>query len=142
MEIPVPISCYCVVLYFSHRTFYLLKTYSSTSQSSFSFIHQYLFALQQSPLYLSICVNTFTHMQHNIACETEVGPRRGWEASSMIRCVTQGGKAETLRFVTQGEGVKNDRNWRYVIFGRPLRVKIQAVYLGWTAGENFAFYHY
>ena len=46
-----------------------------------------------------------------IACETEVRPR-GEGGSSIICYVTQGGKTETLRFVTKREGVKNDRNWR------------------------------
>ena len=38
----------------------------------------------------------------------------------MIRYVTQGG-VKLKRYVSlhRGEGVKNDQNWRYVIFGRP-----------------------
>ena len=40
----------------------------------------------------------------------------------MIRYVTQGGvKLKRYILLHRGEGVKNDQNWRYVIFGRPLR---------------------
>ena len=51
--------------------------------------------------------------------ETEVRSRGEW--GLQIRYVTQGG-GKSKRYVSLhrgGEGVKNDRNQRYVIFGRP-----------------------
>ena len=41
--------------------------------------------------------------------------------SFMIRYVTQGVKLKRYVLLHRGEGVKNDQDWRYVIFGQPLR---------------------
>ena len=67
-----------------------------------------------------MCVDMVLLMYSIIICLRLKSDLGGGEVTLNLLRNTGGVEMETLRSLHSGEGVKNDRQQRYVIFGRPL----------------------